>query len=207
MPFQPRVDSVRSAKKVAANRWPSRTALALYFVFAAGCGDRPAAPEPRAGAAPATTAADTKDAHARADKNTHTVPDKHAAHTQAEVSLPAVPAQRWPSDAALREGMRRMNQAVAALGHAEHEHLDAAQTSAAAQQVQEAATYMITNCRLAPEPDAALHGLLATLMTGAADLKRDPTNTAPVAAMRDAVALYPRIFEDAAWESDTAGTR
>ena len=133
--------------------------------------------------------------------------DAHAEHASASAAPPALPATPWPSDAPLREGMRRMHRAVEALGHAEHGHLDATQTSAAAQQVQDAANYMFANCKLTPEPDAALHGVLATLIGGAAAIKTNPANTSPVASMRDALALYPRMFDDATWQADTTSAK
>jgi len=180
------------------------TTLALAIAMAiAGCSERPATPA-TASTAPAATAA-VIDAVVPADA--HEEPalaqDEHATHAAA-ATTPALPATPWPSDAPLRDGMRRMHQAVGALEHAEHNHLAAAQTAAAAQQVQDAANYMIANCKLPAEPDAALHGVLATLMVGAAALKANPADTSPVASMRDAVALYPRMFEDATWAADTA---
>lgn len=179
------------------------TILALGIVSATACSDR-AATEDVASTAPAATASDHQNAHAGVPKDTAAPQDAHASHPPAGTSSPILPATPWASDAPLREGMRRMQRAVDALGHAEHDHLGAAQATAAAQQVQEAAEFMINNCKLAPEPDAALHGLLATLMTGAAAIKADPANTTPIAAMRDAMALYPRMFQDAAWQADTA---
>ncbi len=134
------------------------------------------------------------------------VADVHAAHAPAVTELPPPPATPWLSDAPLREGMRRMHRAVEALEHANHEHLDVTQTLAASGQVQDAANFMIANCNLAPEPDAALHGLLTILLSGAHTIKASPHDTTPLAAMRDAVALYPRVFEDAAWQADTAAT-
>lgn len=130
--------------------------------------------------------------------------DEHADHGTATTALPTPPATPWASDAPLREGMRRVHQAVGALDPAQHAHLDAAQTTAAAQQVQDAANFMFANCKLAPEPDVALHGVLATLISGATALKANPADTAPVASMREAVALYPHLFEDASWQADTA---
>ncbi|MGV8943352.1 DnrO protein [Thermomonas sp.] len=130
--------------------------------------------------------------------------DVHDAHSTRVSGLPAPPATPWPSDAPLREGMRRMHHAVVALGHAEHGHLDVTQTVAATEQVQQAANFMIANCKLAPEPDAALHGLLVGLLNGATKIKADPNDTTPVAGMREAIALYPRMFEDAGWQADTA---
>jgi hypothetical protein len=179
------------------------TILALAISSVTACSDR-AATEDVASNAPAATPTDHQDAHASVPKDPAATQDSHASHPPAGTSSPILPATPWASDAPLREGMRRMHRAVEALGHAEHDHLDAAQTTAVAQLVQDAANYMITNCKLAPEPDAALHGLLATLMTGAAAIKADPANTSPVAAMRDAMALYPRMFQDAAWQADTA---
>lgn len=159
-------------------------------------------------AAPAATASDhdaDPSMHDDADPASEQhAADDHAGHSIATTALPTPPATPWPSDAPLREGMRRMHQAVVALGHAERGHLDATQTIAAAQQVQDAANFMFTNCKLTPEPDAALHGVLATLMSGAAALKAKPADTSPVASMREAVALYPRMFEDATWKADTA---
>lgn len=209
MRLQLAFDAARAAMGMAVTRLLPMTALALAIASATGCSDRPSAQDAITSASPVATAADLEDAHARADEDVAEAgaQDGHAAHAPAVNSLPAVPATPWPSDAPLREGMRRMHRAVEALGHAEHDHLDATQTSAAAQLVQDAANFMFTNCKLPPEPDAALHGLLATLMSGAAALKLDPASTAPVAAMRDALALYPRMFEDPTWEVDTGGTR
>lgn len=172
--------------------------------FAAGCGQYAQA-DVHTDAAPTAGSSDAAAERSVAD-DAHHAAGEHAAgdHAAHAATLPAPPATPWPSDASLREGMRRMQRAVGALGHAEHSHLNAAQTTAAAQQVQDAANFMITNCKLAPEPDAALHGVLATLLRGAAALKANPTDSSPVASMRDAVALYPRLFVDAAWQADTA---
>lgn len=182
------------------------TILVLSIASVTACSDR-ALPEGGAGTAPPATVTDHQDAHAEGEGDTAAPQDAHASHPPAGTSSPILPATPWASDAPLREGMRRMHRAVEALGHAEHDHLDAAQATAAAHQVQAAAEYMIAHCKLAPEPDAALHGLLATLLRGAAAIKADPANTTPVAAMRDAMALYPRMFQDVAWQADTSGVK
>ena len=188
----------------------SLLALAIT-AFAAGCSQDKqvdAEAEAIAHATPVASAIDSDAAdqqmHEDADHaaNGHAT-DEHADHSAA-VALPTPPATPWASDAPLREGMRRMHRAVDALEHAEHGHLDAAQTTAVAQQVQDAANFMFANCKLTPEPDAALHGLLATLMSGAAAIKSNPADTSPAASMREAVALYPRMFEDVTWKTDTA---
>lgn len=122
--------------------------------------------------------------------------DAHQAHVGHGV--PEIPADhvRWQPDEPLREGMRRMAAAVEALGHHELAHLDAAQVRTLADGVNSAAAYMFANCTLEPEPDAALHGLLARLMGSARSLARDPDATAPIASMRAALADYARLFDD-----------
>ena len=180
------------------------TLLALVIASMTACSDR-AAPQEVASTTPAANPERHQEDHAGVPTDTVSTPDSHASHPPAGASPPILPATPWASDPPLREGMRRMHRAVAALEHAEHDHLDAAQTTAAAQQVPAAADYMIANCKLGPEPDAALHGLLATLLKGAAAIKADPADTAPVKDMREAIALYPRMFQDAAWQADTSG--
>ncbi len=175
------------------------TALVICIAMTTGCAERESAHAAAADSPPPAHAEAAPAAHDAAAGE-----DAHAAHAASDQAMPTLPATPWPSDPALREGMRRMQRAVQALEHAEHGHLDAAQSTAVAQQVQDAANYMIANCKLPAEPDAALHGLLSTLLAGAAAIKADPADTGPVASMREAIALYPRMFEDASWQSDTA---
>ena len=190
-----------SSAAVLRNRILPLAALAVAISFAAGCGERnqtadAAAPADTHHAAPVTDVA--------AAPESQDIHDSHDAHTAGELVLPPVPATPWQSDAPLREGMRRMHRAVDALGHGEHDHLDAAQITAAAGEVQAAADYMFANCKLDAEPDVALHGLLAVLIKGANDLKANPGDMSPLAGMREVIALYPRMFVDPQWQADTA---
>ena len=61
---------------------------------------------------------------------------------------------------------------------------------------------MFANCKLEPQPDVALHSLLAVLIKGANDLKANPADLSPLAGMREVLAVYPRMFVDPEW---TAG--
>ena len=195
----------QSTRTIVTFLRPCVLALAVSLI-AVGCSEKPHAEahaEAPAHATPAGPANGQDATDQPMHDEAHPAADDHADHVAA-TALPTPPATPWASDAPLREGMRRMHQAVGALGHAEHEHLDAAQTTAAAQQIQDAANFMFANCKLAPEPDVALHGVLATLISGATALKANPADTTPVASMREAVALYPRMFEDATWQADTA---
>lgn len=169
-------------------------ALAVAIAFASGCSERNQ---------PAEAAVDIHQAAPLVDDG-HDAHAAHDAHVAGDLVLPPLPATPWQSDAPLREGMRRVQRAVDSLGHAEHDHLDAAQVTAAADEVQAAADFMFANCKLEVEPDIALHGLLAVLIKGASELRAKPVDLSPLAGMREALALYPRMFVDPQWEADTA---
>jgi hypothetical protein len=67
--------------------------------------------------------------------------------------------------------------------------------------VEEAVTYMFAHCKLAAEPDAALHGILVPLLSAAQTLKADPNKLGAVADMRAAIAHYPQYFNDTGWDT------
>lgn len=112
----------------------------------------------------------------------------------------ATPARRWATDAALRDGMRAIGAVVEALGHYEHGHAGPREAVLLAGQVQAHIGGIVANCRLAPEADAALHGVLAGLAQAARALKDDPTDLAAIQSMRHALADYARLFDDPAFE-------
>lgn len=125
--------------------------------------------------------------------------DPHVAH--AHDAAPPVPAQRWAPDAPLREGMRRARAAIERLQPYESGQMDATAAKQQAAAVEAAVVYMFANCRLAPEPDHALHGILVPLLTAAQALQADPAQRGAVANMRSAIAAYPRYFADADWDA------
>jgi len=101
----------------------------------------------------------------------------------------------WTPDAPLVEGMARVRAALDGLdahGAAPDDVL------AAAGEIDEAVEFMFANCRLEPEPDIALHAVLARLMAGSEQLRDHPTDTSPVADMQAAVANYEALFDDPA---------
>src|SRR3546814_17976906 len=55
---------------------------------------------------------------------------------------------------------------------------------------------MFANCQLPPEPDVALHAVLARLMANTSALKADPSDGSPVADMHAAVHNYARLFDE-----------
>lgn len=130
----------------------------------------------------------------------------HAAHGQATPAAKsaAAPASGWATDAPLREGMARVKAALSDLSHHEMGHMTDEQAAERAGAVEDAVQYMFANCKLAPEPDAALHAILVPLLASAQRLGKDPSDKAAVAAMREAVAPYGKQFDDPAWKGGKA---
>ena len=85
---------------------------------------------------------------------------QHHDHHQATAPAPAL---RYATDAPLREHMDGIRIAVAALEHGEHGHLDAVQVVALADVIQAHVRGIVAECKLAPEADAVLHGIIAPL--------------------------------------------
>src|SRR3546814_2284815 len=75
-------------------------------------------------------------------------------------------------------------------------HPDDATVAALATDIDSAVDYMFANCQLPPEPDVALHAVLARLMANTSALKADPSAGSPVADMHEAVHNYERLFDD-----------
>lgn len=132
---------------------------------------------------------------------------QHAAAASTSPAVPAapIPATRYTPDAPLRAGVRSVHRTVAELAHAGQNPMSAALTKERATRIETAVAAMFANCKLEPTPDAALHGILLPLLGAAQELKANPTDTAPIARMRDAIAAYPRYFDDAGWDAPVAG--
>src|SRR3546814_11827790 len=71
-------------------------------------------------------------------------------------------------------------------------HPDDATVAALATDIDSAVDYMFANCQLPPEPDVALHAVLARLMANTRALKADPSDGPPVADLHAAVHHYER---------------
>jgi len=123
----------------------------------------------------------------------------HASHDQAGASR-SIPAagQRWGTDAPLREGMQGIRTAVEALDHYQHGHMGPDQAVLLADKIEGHVRDMIAHCTLAPDADAALHAIIAPLLSNAGALRRDPGDLTVIAPMRKTVADYARQFDDPA---------
>lgn len=132
-----------------------------------------------------------------APQHAHT---EHAAHSSASVP---VPAQRWATDANLRDGMGRVKKTLDELSHYEMGHMSETMALDRVGQLEEATTFIFTHCKLDPQPDAAMHEMLVPLLAAMQKLKKDPKAVGEVAAMRQAVANYPVYFDDPGWPAAT----
>lgn len=132
------------------------------------------------------------------------VAQDHASHHATTTTPATASARRWATDAPLRSGMAEIRAAVAALEHDEHGQPGPEQASALAARVETRVAYLVANCKLEPQADAALHAIIARLLQGAAALKADPTDRVAVATLRQALQDYPRQFDDPGWAADGA---
>lgn len=106
------------------------------------------------------------------------------------------PARRWPTDAALREGMAGIRAAVSGFDHYQHGHMSPEQAVLLAELIEGHVHGIIANCRLPADADAALHAILVPLLHNAALIKADPQRTDAIAPMQHALADYARQFDD-----------
>ena len=120
----------------------------------------------------------------------------HAHHHAAPAAQATAPAQRYATDAPLRENMAGIREAVGTLEHAEHAQLDAAQVAALADKVNGHIRTIIAECKLPPDADAALHAIIVPLVQDANKLKATPSDLSPVEGMREALATYDAQFEE-----------
>lgn len=130
-------------------------------------------------------------------------PADHAhEHAQHAPDAAAAPAQRWATDAPLRKGMADIRGAVQALGHYEMGHMGPEQALQQVATIEQSIGYLIANCKLDPQADAALHGIIGQLGQGIAALKANPQDLAAIATLRSALQEYPRLFADPDWPLD-----
>ena len=108
----------------------------------------------------------------------------------------SVPAQRYATDATLREQMRAIRGNVFALEHYGHGHIPKELATQLADQITGHVNTIIINCRLPPEADAALHDIIGPILQNASALKADPGRSDAIAGMRKALDQYARTFDD-----------
>ncbi len=157
-------------------------ALAASLVLAIGCGREEAGPEPDSAAVASN--------------------ESHAAHTHENDATAPVLAEgeRWATDEPLRASMLKIRTGVEATMPAYQSGvLDANQAQSLSATVEQNVTYMIQNCQLEPEPDAALHVLIGRMLTASAAMKKDPASPAGWPELMAVLHDYAATFDHSGW--------
>jgi hypothetical protein len=142
-------------------------------------------------------------AAAASDGAAREAPTAQAAHAHHAGPGPAEsrPAGGWASDAPLRSGMAGIRRSVDALDHNRDGHMEPEQVLVLVESIEKDVAAIIANCKLDPAADAALHGIIAKLMQGAAALRAQPADLAAIEPMRAALEEYGRSFDDPAFRA------
>ena len=131
---------------------------------------------------------------------------QHAHHEPArDVSDSSAPSQRHAADAPLREGMARIHTALDELRHYEMGQMPEPLAIEQVAAIKSAIDILFATCKLEPEADAALHSILVPLLAAVQTFKGNPHDVGAIAAMRQAVADYSRLFDDSHWPLKAEG--
>ncbi len=111
--------------------------------------------------------------------------------------------QQWPTDAALRTGMTRLRAAVdSTLPDDPARPMGELQALRLKKEVEDSVSFLIANCELSDQADAALHGLLADLLNGAKALTEPAERAAGAEQVVTALQQYPALFAPPHWSGD-----
>jgi hypothetical protein len=157
-------------------------ALTTSLVLAIGCGREEAAPEPDSVAVASS--------------------ESHAAHIHENDAIAPILAEgeRWATDEPLRASMLKIRAGVEATMPAyQSGALDANQAQSLSATVEQNVTYMIQNCKLEPEPDAALHVLIGRMLTASEAMKKDPASRAGWPELMAILHDYGAAFDHPGW--------
>jgi hypothetical protein len=130
--------------------------------------------------------------------------DHHDHATQEAGGLVLNEGERWPTDAALREGMERVRATfVEVLPAYQRGEFSPEAATDAARAIEDHVTFLVENCKLEPAADAVLHVLVADLLQGAAGLRQAPQSAEGLPRIHAALRDYPRYFDHPGWEEPT----
>lgn len=179
--------------------------LGLLLLAAGGCSREPApevatppaatqtqAPVSPPAEAPAPTAA-TSESQTQADAHDAGHAEEHAHANAIDPGTRVAPEGGWASDAPLRQGMQAILDAVVAAVRAQGEG------PALAAELRAQIDFLFANCRLEPEADAALHGILAELLLSAQRLEAGASAVEEHDALHASLQRYGQQFQHPDW--------
>jgi hypothetical protein len=111
--------------------------------------------------------------------------------------------KKWATDAALRQSMDDINQAMAkALPLIHKDRFSDADYAALATTINQKVGYAVENCKLEPKADAMLHLVIAELMAGAEimDGKTSAARHDGAVRVRQALQSYGKYFQHPNWK-------
>ncbi|MCQ4285865.1 DnrO protein [Pseudomonas stutzeri] len=127
-------------------------------------------------------------------------------HDRHLAAAPSINDQKWPTDAALRKGMTQLRDAAeGVLPDGSARPIDAQAAKQLQTAVEDNVSFLIANCELSEQADAALHGLLADLLKGAKALAETAEKEQGAQLVLATLQRYPDVFAAPHWsESATA---
>lgn len=125
-------------------------------------------------------------------------------HGHASAAVKPLPAgKRWATDDALRKGMTEIRHALEPqLGAIHDNKLAPEQYQAIAAKAEQQVAYIVANCKLPPDADAALHGIIGEIgeateaMSGKSTAKPRDGAVKLLGALND----YGRTFDHPGWK-------
>lgn len=123
----------------------------------------------------------------------------HAAHDHSalhDAELAIADGKRFATDQPLRTGMARIRTAVTSLAQPDAGH-SRAQAIEQANAIERHIDFLIANCRLEPQADAVLHGIISQLLAATGKLREAPEDAAPIAQLQAALQAYDNRFDTA----------
>lgn len=145
-----------------------------------------------------TVAAASGEAALAAEEHHH-----HGENGAAVQKLELNAGKKWATDAALRQSMDEINQAMAkALPLIHKDRFGDADYAALATTINQKVGYAIENCKLEPKADAMLHLVIAELMAGAEimDGKTSAARHDGAVRVRQALQSYGKYFQHPNWK-------
>jgi len=124
----------------------------------------------------------------------------HHDHASHSAVAPVATGEQWATDAPLREGMTRLQRTVeAALVGDPAQPIDDAEAIQLQKDIETHVSYLIENCQLPEQADAALHVLLIDLLKGAEALSEPANREQGIQRILASLHQYPELFAAPLW--------
>ena len=135
-----------------------------------------------------------------ADEHRHEDQTQHQ-HSQ-KIIKPG--SKKFEGDAPLQSHMRAIRDDLQSqLQQVHNGKFSEADYKTLAEKVDKSVQQIFKDCKLKPDADAALHSILAKIMSGSANMKKGPTSEARAKGFLEiakGLESYPQTFKDSTWK-------